>query len=99
MRFIYIYWHQSLYKIWRSRYFEGSAAKVESASPRSRNEIPNHTTGEFTGAVIENADFTNVQEMSEDQRKYCCAWCGEASRQTIPGGCEGIPSKVPEKKR
>jgi uncharacterized protein YjbI with pentapeptide repeats len=78
-----------------TRFFYGN---VDTASPRSRNEIPNHTTGEFTGAVVEHADFTNVQEMSEEQRKYCCAWCGETSRQTIPGGCEGIPSKLPEKK-
>ena len=79
-----------------TRFFYGDA---ELASPRSRNEIPNYTTGEFTGAVVENADFTNVQEMSQEQRKYCCRWCGEASRQTIPGGCEGIPSKLQPKKK
>lgn len=79
-----------------TRFFYGDA---ELASPRSRNEIPNYTTGEFTGAVVENADFTNVQEMSPEQRKYCCRWCGEAARQTIPGGCEGIPSKLPPKNK
>jgi uncharacterized protein YjbI with pentapeptide repeats len=79
-----------------TRFFYGNA---DTASPRSRNEVPNHTTGEFTGAVVEHADFTNVQEMSDEQRKYCCAWCGETSRQTIPGGCEGIPSKLQVKKQ
>jgi uncharacterized protein YjbI with pentapeptide repeats len=74
-----------------TRFFYGAAA---SASPRSRKELPNHATGEFTGAVVENADFTEVQEMSEEQRQYCCSWCGEASRKTIPGGCEGIASKL-----
>jgi uncharacterized protein YjbI with pentapeptide repeats len=78
-----------------TRFFYGTA---ESASPRSRNEVPNYTTGEFTGAVVENTDFTNVQEMSEEQRKYCCTWCGDVSRQNIPGGCEGIVSKLPTKK-
>jgi uncharacterized protein YjbI with pentapeptide repeats len=78
-----------------TRFFYGTA---ELASPRSRNETPNYTTGEFTGAVVENTDFTNVQEMSEEQRKYCCNWCGDSSRRTIPGGCEGIPSKLPAKK-
>lgn len=78
-----------------TRFFYGTS---ELASPRSRNEVPNYTTGAFTGAVVENADFTNVQEMSEEQRRYCCAWCGDASRRTIPGGCEGIPSKLPMKK-
>jgi uncharacterized protein YjbI with pentapeptide repeats len=78
-----------------SRFFYGSD---QFATPRCRNEVPNYTTGEFTGAVVENADFANVQEMSDEQRKYCCMWCGEKSRQTIPGGCEGIPNKLPLKK-
>ncbi|MBE9207326.1 pentapeptide repeat-containing protein [Nostoc sp. LEGE 06077] len=71
------------------RLFYGS---VEKASPRSRTEPPNYETGEHTGAVIENANFTNVQRMSETNRCYCCAWGGEATRATIPGGCEGIPN-------
>jgi uncharacterized protein YjbI with pentapeptide repeats len=66
----------------------------EQASPRSRTEPPNYETGEHTGAVIENADFTNAQRMSESTRYYCCSWCGEKTRQTIPGGCEGIPNKL-----
>jgi uncharacterized protein YjbI with pentapeptide repeats len=77
-----------------TRFFYGAAA---SASPRSRSEIQNLSTGEFSGAVVENADFTDVQEMSEEQRQYCCSWCGEASRKTIPGGCEGIPNKLLKK--
>ncbi|MBU7581667.1 MAG: pentapeptide repeat-containing protein [Nostoc sp. TH1S01] len=71
------------------RLFYGS---LEKASPRSRTEPPNYETGERTGAVIENADFTNVQRMSETNRYYCCAWGGEATRATIPGRCEGIPN-------
>ncbi|MDQ2096438.1 MAG: pentapeptide repeat-containing protein [Tychonema bourrellyi B0820] len=67
---------------------------VETASPRSRSEFPNYTTGEYTGAVVERVDFTGVKRLSEEQRKYCCAWCGSKSRDTIPGGCEGIPNKL-----
>ena len=74
-----------------TRLFYGSA---EQASPRSRTEPPNYQTGEHTGAVVENVDFTGVQRMSESTRYYCCAWCGEKSRTTIPGGCEGIPNKL-----
>ncbi|MBF2066946.1 MAG: pentapeptide repeat-containing protein [Calothrix sp. C42_A2020_038] len=74
-----------------TRFFYGSH---ETASPRSRTNPPNYQTGEYTGAVVENADFTNVQRMSEAVRYYCCAWCGEKSRNTIPGGCEGIPNKL-----
>lgn len=74
-----------------TRLFYGPA---ETASPRSRTEPPNYKTGERTGAVLENADFTDVQRMSESVRYYCCAWGGEKTRATIPGGCEGIPNKL-----
>jgi uncharacterized protein YjbI with pentapeptide repeats len=73
------------------RLFYGS---LEKASPRSRTVPPDYQTGEHTGAVVENADFTNVARMSESTRQYCCAWCGEKTRATIPGGCEGIPNKL-----
>lgn len=73
------------------RFFYGSPQK---ATPRTRTDIPNYTTGEFTGAVIENADFTGVTRMSEEQRYYCCAWGGSKTRSTIPGGCEGIPNRL-----
>ncbi len=68
--------------------------KAETATPRTRHDVPNYETGEYTGTVVEDANFTNVQRLSETQRYYCCAWCGENSRQTIPGGCEGIPNKL-----
>lgn len=74
-----------------SRFFYG---KAETATPRSRTELPDYTTGVHTGAVVENADFSNVQRLSEEQRYYCCAWGGEKTRATIPGGCEGIPNKL-----
>jgi uncharacterized protein YjbI with pentapeptide repeats len=67
---------------------------VETASPRSRSEFPNYTTGEHTGAVVERVDFTGVKRLSDEQRQYCCAWCGSKSRETIPGGCDGIPNKL-----
>ncbi len=73
------------------RLFYGSGEK---ASPRSRTQPPNYETGEYTGAVVENANFTNVQRMSDAVREYCCAWGGEKTRSTIPGGCEGIPNKL-----
>ncbi|MBN3922580.1 pentapeptide repeat-containing protein [Nostoc sp. NMS4] len=67
---------------------------VDKASPRSRTQPPDYETGEQTGAVVENADFSNVQRMSESTRCYCCTWGGEKTRGTIPGGCEGIPNKL-----
>ena len=74
-----------------ARFFYGN---IELASPRIPDRIPDYITGEFTGAVVEAADLTNVRNMSEEQRQYCCAWCGEASRQTIPGGCQGIANRL-----
>ncbi len=68
--------------------------KVETASPRDRAHPPDYKTGAYTGAVIENSDFTNAEDMSEEQRYYCCAWGGSQTRTTIPGGCEGIPNKL-----
>jgi uncharacterized protein YjbI with pentapeptide repeats len=72
-----------------TRLFYGNAT---TASPRSRTDVPNYATGEFTGAVVENADLTNVQRLSEEQRWYCCVWSGNKTRATIPGGCEEIPN-------
>lgn len=72
-----------------ARLFYGPLA---TASPRTRADIPDYTTGAYTGAVVEGADFTGVQRLSEEQRYYCCAWGGAATRTTIPGGCEGIPN-------
>jgi uncharacterized protein YjbI with pentapeptide repeats len=66
----------------------------ETASPRSRTEAPNYRTGEHTGAVVENADFTNAEDISEEQRCYICAWGGEKTRSTVPGGCVGIPNQL-----
>jgi uncharacterized protein YjbI with pentapeptide repeats len=74
-----------------TRFFYG---KVENATPRSRTEPPDYNTGKQTGAVVENVDFTNVRNLSESQRYYCCAWGGSKTRDTIPGGCEGIPNKL-----
>ncbi|HEY9849642.1 MAG TPA: pentapeptide repeat-containing protein [Leptolyngbyaceae cyanobacterium] len=68
--------------------------KLETATPRSRTIVPDYRTGAYTGAVVENADFTNVRNLSEEQRCYCCAWGGSKTRATIPGGCEGIPNKL-----
>lgn len=74
-----------------TRFFYG---KPETASPRSRIEPPDYRTGKHTGAVVEGADFTDVTQLSDDQRYYCCAWGGAKTRGTIPGGCEGIPNKL-----
>ncbi len=73
------------------RFFYGDLA---TATPRTRQDRPDYATGEFTGAVVEGIDLTNVQRFSEVQRCYCCAWGGSKTRATVPGGCEGIPNQL-----
>mgnify|MGYP001813468368 FL=1 len=74
-----------------TRLFYGS---VETASPRSRTSPPNYETGEHTGVVVERANLTGVRRLNEEQRYYLCAWGGEKTRGTIPGGCDDIPNKL-----
>ena len=74
-----------------SRLFYGP---VETATPRSITAPPNYETGKHTGVVVERANLSNIKRLSEEQRYYLCSWCGEKSRSTIPGGCEGIPNKL-----
>ncbi|MEA5512322.1 pentapeptide repeat-containing protein [Crocosphaera sp. UHCC 0190] len=74
-----------------TRLFYGS---LETASPRSRNQIPDYQTGAYTGVVIENCNLSGVQHLTDEQRYYLCAWSGEQTRATIPGGCSEIPNKL-----
>jgi uncharacterized protein YjbI with pentapeptide repeats len=69
------------------------------ATPRTRTDPPNYQTGAFTGAVVENANFTHVKRLASAQRYYCCAWGGAKTRATIPGGCEGIPNRLEGRKK
>ncbi len=68
--------------------------KLETATPRDRLHLPNFETGEYTGAVVEDADFSKAIDLSEETRQYLCAWCGKKSRKTIPGGCEDVPNRL-----
>jgi uncharacterized protein YjbI with pentapeptide repeats len=45
-----------------TRFFYGD---IESASPRIPDRSPDYITGEFSGAVVEDVDFTDVRRMSE----------------------------------
>ena len=74
-----------------SRLFYGA---IETATPRSITAQPDYETGKYTGVVVEKANLSGIKRMSEEQRYYLCSWCGEKSRSTVPGGCEGIPNKL-----
>jgi uncharacterized protein YjbI with pentapeptide repeats len=78
-------------------FFYGDPEKLDYASPCQpwpNGGRPNFQTGQFTGAIVEGADFTGVYNLSEEQRFYLCAWGGVRTRNTIPGGCQGIPNKL-----
>ncbi len=72
-----------------ARLFYGS---IETATPRTRTGIPDFDTGVNTGAVVEGANLSGVYRLSEEQRRYVCAWGGEGTRATVPGGCADIPN-------
>ena len=74
-----------------TRLFYGS---LETATPRSITQPPDFETGKHTGVVVEKANFSGVKRLNEEQRCYICSWCGEISRNTVPGGCEGIPNRL-----
>jgi uncharacterized protein YjbI with pentapeptide repeats len=65
---------------------------IETASPRTRGDRPDYTSGSHTGAVVEGANFSNVQRLTDNQRRYICAWGGTKTRATVPGGCEDVPN-------
>jgi uncharacterized protein YjbI with pentapeptide repeats len=74
-----------------TRFFYGD---LKNASPRAPDRSPDYITGKFSGAIVEDVDFSNIQHMSAEQHEYFCTWCGEKSRQTIPGGCKGIQNQL-----
>ena len=66
-----------------------------SATPYNRGHKRNFKTGENTGTIVKDADFTGAT-LSEDARYYVCSWGGEATRATVPGGCDAIPDRWQE---
>ncbi|MDX1977858.1 MAG: pentapeptide repeat-containing protein [Pseudanabaenaceae cyanobacterium bins.68] len=65
---------------------------LETASPRDRQQQANYQTGAFCGAVVEEADFSKVEDLSPENQYYICAWGGASTRRTVPGGCKNIPN-------
>ncbi len=69
----------------------------ETATPFRRDDPKrDFKTGYNTGANIKDADFSQARQLSEEQRLYICAWGGDKTRVTVPGGCHHIPNKLEE---
>ncbi|MEB3264977.1 MAG: pentapeptide repeat-containing protein [Synechococcus sp.] len=75
----------------RTRFFYGTP---ENASPRQPGVPPDFASGRGTGAVVENVNLTAVRLLDPEARHYLAAWSGKRSRQTLPGGCKGLPDRL-----
>jgi uncharacterized protein YjbI with pentapeptide repeats len=76
----------------RTLFFYGAA---ENATPREPGVSPDFVSGRGTGAVVENVNLTGVRLLDPENRLYLAAWSGKRSRQTLPGGCKGLPDRLP----
>ncbi|CAK6688556.1 pentapeptide repeat-containing protein [Synechococcus sp. CBW1107] len=75
----------------RTRFFYGP---LESATPRQIGLSPDFLSGRGTGALVENINLTGVRLLDPEARHYLAAWSGKRSRQTLPGGCKGLPDRL-----
>jgi uncharacterized protein YjbI with pentapeptide repeats len=74
-----------------TRFFYGEALE---ATPPQPHQPPDHAGGAGTGALVENVNLSGVRQLDPASRTYLAAWSGPRSRQTIPGGCKGLPSRL-----
>lgn len=74
-----------------TRFFYGEALE---ATPPQPLQPPDHVGGAGTGALVENVNLSGVRQLDPASRTYLAAWSGVRSRQTIPGGCKGLPSRL-----
>ncbi|MFS6826832.1 pentapeptide repeat-containing protein [Cyanobium sp. ATX-6F1] len=75
----------------RTRFFYGTA---EAASPADPRTPPDFESGVGTGAIVENANLSDLRQLDSEDRFYLGAWGGSRSRQSLPGSIKGIPSKL-----
>ena len=74
-----------------TRFFYGDPLE---ATPPKPQQPPDHVGGAGTGALVENVNLSGVRQLDPASRTYLAAWSGLRSRQTIPGGCKGLPSRL-----
>lgn len=74
-----------------TRFFYGDPL---AATPPQPQQPPDHVGGAGTGALVENVNLSGVRQLDPASRTYLAAWSGARSRQTIPGGCKGLPSRL-----
>ena len=74
-----------------TRFFFG---RGESATPVEAASLGDHASGESTGAIVENANFSGVRQLEGPAHHYLASWSGQRSRQSLPGSCRGIVNRL-----
>lgn len=74
-----------------TRFFYGDPLE---ATPQHPQQPPDPISGAGTGARVENVNLSGVRQLDPAGRAYLAAWCGLRSRQTMPGGCKGLPNRL-----
>ncbi|MEA5416579.1 pentapeptide repeat-containing protein [Synechococcus sp. BA-132 BA5] len=74
-----------------TRFFYGDPLE---ATPPQPQQPPDHNSGAGTGALVENVNLSGARQLDPDNRAYLAAWSGVRSRQTLPGGCKGLPNRL-----
>ena len=68
--------------------------RAQTASPARLGVRPDLSSGESCGAIVFNADFRGARGLDAANHAYLAAWSGPRSRQSLPGGSRGIPSRL-----
>jgi uncharacterized protein YjbI with pentapeptide repeats len=74
-----------------TRFFYGP---VDTATPADARHPADFNTGAGTGAVVESALLADLRKLDPENRFYLASWSGARSRQSLPGGCKGIPNRL-----
>ncbi len=75
----------------RTRFFYGTAEAATPADPRT---LPDFESGAGTGAIVENANLSDLRQLDAATRLYLASWGGSRSRQSLSGSLKAIPSKL-----
>ncbi|MGB5241627.1 MAG: pentapeptide repeat-containing protein, partial [Prochlorococcaceae cyanobacterium] len=75
----------------RTRFFYGTAEAATPADPRT---VPDFESGAGTGAIVENANLSDLRQLDAATRLYLASWGGSRSRQSLSGSLKAIPSKL-----
>ena len=68
--------------------------RPQTATPLGSPGGVDYGSGNGTGAIVENANFSGVRQLDPQAHHYLASWSGPRSRATLPGGARGITSQL-----